>query len=40
MVCAYDELTKRFSEDADFRIVPCPNSTKNIRERLTDIVKI
>lgn len=39
MVCAYDELTKRFSEDADFRIVPCPNSAKNIRERLTDIAK-
>ena len=35
LVCAYDELTKRFSEDADFRFVPCPKSTKKIREDLT-----
>lgn len=39
LVCAYDELTKRFSEDADFRFVPCPKSTKSIRQELTNIVK-
>ena len=37
LVCAYNELTKRFSEDADFRFVPCPKSTKKIREDLTEL---
>lgn len=37
LVCTYDELTKRFSEDADFRFVPCPKSTKKIREDLTKL---
>ena len=37
LVCAYDELTKRFSEDADFRFVPRPKSTANVRKLLTDI---
>lgn len=36
LVCAYDELTKRFSEDADFRFVPCPKSTKSIRSEITN----
>lgn len=39
LVCAYDELTKRFSEDADFRFVPCPKSTKKIREDLTKLIQ-
>lgn len=39
LVCAYGELTKRFSEDADFRFVPCPKSTKSIRAEITDIIK-
>lgn len=39
LVCAYDELTKRFSEDADFRFVPCPKSTKHIRQDLINIAK-
>lgn len=34
LVCAYDELTKRFSEDGDFRIVPKSTHTKSIREKL------
>lgn len=34
LVFAYDELTKRFSEDADFRIVPKPTHTKDIRNQL------
>lgn len=37
LVSAYGELTKRFSEDADFRFVPCPKSTKNIRVELVNI---
>ncbi|MBO4582663.1 MAG: nucleotidyl transferase AbiEii/AbiGii toxin family protein [Alphaproteobacteria bacterium] len=37
LVCAYDELTKRFSEDADFRFVPRPRSTANVRKTLMDI---
>ena len=37
LVCAYNELTKRFSEDGDFRIVPKPKHTKNIREQLEKI---
>ena len=39
LVCAYDELTKRFSEDADFRFVPCPKSTKSIRSEITNIIR-
>lgn len=39
LVCAYDELTKRFSEDADFRFVPCPKSTKSIRLEITNIIR-
>lgn len=39
LVCAYGELTKRFSEDADFRFVPCPKSTKSTRAEITDIIK-
>lgn len=39
LVCAYNELTKRFSEDADFRFVPCPKSTKSIRNELTQIAQ-
>lgn len=37
LVCAHDELTKRFSEDADFRFVPRPKSTSNVRKLLTEI---
>ncbi len=37
LVCAYNELTKRFSEDGDFRIVPKPIHTKNIRNKLKTI---
>ena len=39
LVCTYDELTKRFSEDADFRFVPCPKSTKSIRLEITNIIR-
>lgn len=39
LVCAYNELTKRFSEDADFRFVPCPKSTKSVRNELTQIAQ-
>lgn len=37
LVCAYNELTKRFSEDADFRFVPRPKTTKKIRQELAQI---
>lgn len=39
LVCAYDELTMRFSEDADFRYYPAPKSTKKVRQALTEIAE-
>ncbi len=38
LVCAYDELTQRFSEDADFRFYPKPRSTKEVRTALTSLI--
>lgn len=39
LVCAYNELTKRFSEDADFRFVSNCKSTKSIRNDLIHIAE-
>ncbi len=38
LVCAYDELSKRFSEDADFRFYPKPKTTKKVRKQLVEIM--
>ena len=32
LVCAYDELIQRFSEDVDLRFCPRPKSTRSLRQ--------